>query len=62
MTVPTLPIQNLPPTIKLKEQLKEYANQLHESIDSNNIEINTRLQNLAAQIDALDARVTVLEP
>jgi hypothetical protein len=62
MTVPNLPIQNLPPTVLLKEELRDYANQLHESIDTNNIELNTRLKNLAAQIDALDVRVTALEP
>jgi hypothetical protein len=62
MTIPILPIQNLPPTTLLKIQLKEYANQLHESIDSNNIEILKRLQDLAGQIDALDVRVTALEP
>ena len=62
MTTPILPIQNLPPTIKLSDELQVYANQLHESIDVNNYEINRRLQDLAAQIDALDVRVTALEP
>jgi polyhydroxyalkanoate synthesis regulator phasin len=61
MTVPLLPIQNMPPTA-LREELQKYARQLQESIDSNNLEIQTRFQNLAAQIDALDVRVTALEP
>jgi hypothetical protein len=62
MTIPILPIQNLPPTSILKTELRDYAIQLHGSIDTNNIEINTRLKNLADQIDALDVRVTALEP
>lgn len=62
MTIPILPIQNLPPTVLLREELKEYANQLQESIDSNNIEIQKRLKDLATQLDALDVRVTALEP
>ena len=62
MSIKILPIQNLPPTTLLEEELKEYANQLHESIDNNNIEIQLRLKALADQIDALDVRVTILEP
>ena len=62
MSIPVLPIQNLPPTLQFKEELKMYANQLHESIDTNNIEIQKRLKDLAGQIDALDVRVTALEP
>ena len=57
-----LPVQNLPPELALKGEVREYANLLHPTIDQNNNEIQIRLRELSNALEALDTRVTALEP
>ena len=57
-----LPIQNLPPSELLEGGIQAYANDLHPTIDQNNNEIQLRLRELSNAIEALNVRVTILEP
>lgn len=57
-----LPVQNLPPLLILEGDTRDYADLLHPTIDQNNNEIQIRLRELSNAIDALSARVTILEP